>query len=197
MKFNGSISTISTRDKSEQVCTLYPDGSNGFERGVAYLHKNIIQLYSRLGHSKGPASPQHQRQDDVLSSLVFVVSQLSQLQPSSQALVEVNGSLVHFLSLCHSHSFSEQGELRRARDKEDAETSEDEFEQQLFDRANDQVLSPSSRSVASSQVRSRRSSTGGADNEEFEMLEVPQPPPPSQDEALQHWTRAIFTDSTA
>jgi hypothetical protein len=94
MNYNGSISTIGSRDASEQrkpLFTLYPDGSNSFERGVALLQKNILQLYARLGHSKGaPSSPQHQRQDDVLSSLVFVVSQLSQLQLSSKASVEVS-----------------------------------------------------------------------------------------------------------
>ncbi|GLD91935.1 hypothetical protein PINS_up000468 [Pythium insidiosum] len=49
MVLNGSFSTIGNTSEGAGCHTLYPDGSVGFDRGVAMLHENILHLASSQG----------------------------------------------------------------------------------------------------------------------------------------------------
>lgn len=57
MVFNGSFSTIGNTSEGAGCHTLYPDGTEGFERGVDMLHENVAFFCSSQGVSSHDLHP--------------------------------------------------------------------------------------------------------------------------------------------
>ncbi|TYZ69336.1 hypothetical protein PybrP1_000110 [[Pythium] brassicae (nom. inval.)] len=73
MVFNGSFSTIGNTSEGAGCHTLYPDGSLGFDRGVAMVHENIAFLWgSQGGSGGGDASGTRLHPTDILGNLLAV-----------------------------------------------------------------------------------------------------------------------------
>ncbi|TMW60849.1 hypothetical protein Poli38472_000891 [Pythium oligandrum] len=67
MVYNGSFSTIGNTNEGAGCHTLYPDGSVGFDRGVAMLHENVVYLGSTQG------IPEHKlHRSDLLGNLLQI-----------------------------------------------------------------------------------------------------------------------------
>lgn len=71
MVFNGSFSTIGNTSEGAGCHTLYPDGSLGFDRGVAMVHENIACLWNSQGCSDG-TSDSRLHPTDILGNLLAV-----------------------------------------------------------------------------------------------------------------------------
>jgi hypothetical protein len=67
MVFNGSFSTIGNTSGGAGCHTLYPDGSIGFERGVAMLHENVGYVAVTQG-----VKPNQLHATDLLGNLLMV-----------------------------------------------------------------------------------------------------------------------------
>ncbi|KAG7391831.1 hypothetical protein PHYPSEUDO_003451 [Phytophthora pseudosyringae] len=86
MAFNGSFSTIGNTSEGAGCHTLYPDGSVGFERGLAMLHENVAFLCVCQGVSKSDVHP-----SDLLGNLlqVYKSPRLGTLCDSQEATTEL------------------------------------------------------------------------------------------------------------
>ncbi|RLN59716.1 hypothetical protein BBP00_00006357 [Phytophthora kernoviae] len=67
MEFNGSFSTIGNTSEGAGCHTLYPDGSDGFDRGVNMLHENVAFLCLCQGVTNNNVHP-----TDMLGNLLQV-----------------------------------------------------------------------------------------------------------------------------
>ncbi|KAL3673962.1 hypothetical protein V7S43_001647 [Phytophthora oleae] len=85
MEFNGSFSTIGNTNEGAGCHTLYPDGSVGFERGLAMLHENVAFLCVCQGVSKNDV-----HLTDLLANLlqVYKSSRLGTLCDNQDAELE-------------------------------------------------------------------------------------------------------------
>lgn len=73
MVFNGSFSTIGNTSEGAGCHTLYPDGSLGFDRGVAMLHENISYLWRSQGGSDNTSNTSARlHPTDILGNLLTV-----------------------------------------------------------------------------------------------------------------------------
>lgn len=75
MVVNGSFSTIGNTSEGAGCHTLYPDGSLGFERGVAMLHENIAYLWTTQGGGERASDSNSRTRlhpTDLLGNLVAV-----------------------------------------------------------------------------------------------------------------------------